>query len=79
MNHYENLGERYLVALSDQLSALIRENDALRVLSNSAEVIAATPDQIEQTVVANAGRIKALTAQIAELGQHLGNVRIGDF
>ena len=79
MNQYENLGQRYLVALSDQLSALIRENDALRALSDSAEVIAATPHQIEQSITANNARIKQLTAQIAEISHHRSDVRVSDF
>ena len=79
MNQYENLGQRYLAALSDQLSALIRENDVLRLLSGSAEVIAATPHQVEQSITANAARIKQLTGQIAEISHHLTDVRVSDF
>ena len=79
MNQYDNLGQRYLVALTDQLSALIEENDVLRLLSTSAEVIAATPNQIEQTITANTARIKQLTTQIAEISGHLIEVRVADF
>lgn len=79
MNQYDNLGQRYLVALSDQLSALIRENDVLRMLADSAEVIAATPNQIEQSITANSARIKQLTAQISEVSSHIIDVRVSDF
>ena len=79
MNQYENLGQRYLVALSDQLSALIRENDVLHLLAGSAEVIAATPNQIEQSITSNAGRIKQLTTQIAEVSRHITEIRVSDF
>lgn len=79
MNQYDNLAQRYLVALSDQLSALIRENDVLRLLAGSAEVIAVTPNEIEQTITSNAARIKQLTAQIAEISHHIVDVRVRDF
>ncbi|GAC1356003.1 MAG: hypothetical protein NVSMB31_16560 [Vulcanimicrobiaceae bacterium] len=79
MNQYENLGQRYLVALSDQLSALIKENEVLRALSGSSELIAATPNQIELNITSNAARIKQLTAQIGEIGKHLTDVRVSDF
>ncbi|MFN2527983.1 MAG: hypothetical protein ABR584_04615 [Candidatus Baltobacteraceae bacterium] len=79
MNQYDNLAQRYLVALTDQLSALISENDVLRLLAGSAEVIAATPNQIEQTMTSNTARIKQLTGQIAEISHHIADVRISDF
>ena len=76
---YENLGQRYLVTLCEQLSALISENEVLQMLCSSAEVIAATPHDIEESIAANAGRIKLLTARIAQLSQHLTDVRVSDF
>ncbi|MDP9017625.1 MAG: hypothetical protein M3N19_04830 [Candidatus Eremiobacteraeota bacterium] len=79
MNKYENLGHRYLVALSSQLQALIAENDVLRSLADSAEVIAATPHDIEQRITGNANRIKQLTTQIGEISHHLSHVRVSDF
>ena len=79
MSQYENLGHRYLAALGAQLDALTRENEVLVKLQNSAEVIAATPDDIEVNVTANASRIKQLTQRIADLSNHLANVHVSDF
>lgn len=79
MSQYENLGHRYLAALGAQLDALTRENEVLVKLQNSAEVIAATPNDIEVTVTANASRIKQLTQRIADLSNHLANVHVSDF
>ena len=79
MSQYENLGHRYLAALGAQLDALTRENDVLIKLQNAAEVIAATPNDIEVTVTANASRIKQLTQRIADLSNHLANVHVSDF
>lgn len=79
MSQYENLGHRYLAALGAQLDALTRENEVLVKLQNSAEVIAATPNDIEVNVTANASRIKQLTQRIADLSNHLANVHVSDF
>lgn len=79
MSQYENLGHRYLAALGAQLDALTRENDVLLKLQNAAEVIAATPNDIEVTVTANVSRIKQLTQRIADLSNHLANVHVSDF
>lgn len=79
MSQYENLGHRYLAALGAQLDALTRENEVLVKLQNSAEVIAATPNDIEVAVTANASRIKQLTQRIADLSNHLANVHVSDF
>ena len=79
MNQYENLGHKYLAALSAQMQALIEESEVLRSLQESAEVIAATPHDIEQSLASNGTRVKALTARIAEVSQHLSSVRVSDF
>ena len=79
MSQYENLGHRYLAALGAQLDALTRENEVLVKLQNSAEVIAATPNDIEVAVTSNASRIKQLTQRIADLSNHLANVHVSDF
>lgn len=79
MSKYENLGHRYLGALGSQLDALTRENEALSQLRDSAEMIAATPNDIEVTVTSNLGRIKQLTKRIAEVSAHLSEARVSDF
>lgn len=79
MSQYENLGHRYLAALGAQLNALLHENEVLRQLEGSAEVIAATPNDIEVNVTSNTSRIKQLTQRIADVGAHLANVRVSDF
>ena len=79
MNQYENLGHKYLAALGAQMRALIDESDVLRSLQESAEVIAATPNDIEQSLASNGSRIKSLTVRIAEVSHHLGSVRVSDF
>lgn len=79
MGQYENLGQRYLAALGAQLDALIRENDVLNQLQGSAEVIAATPSEIELSITSNTSRIRQLTERIADVSAHAANVRVSDF
>lgn len=79
MSKFEDLGHKYLCALSAELQALLCANDSLRALQESAEVIAATPHDIEQTLTSNSSRIKQLTGRIAEVSSHLSSVRVRDF
>lgn len=79
MSQYENLGHRYLAALGAQLEALIRENDVLEQLQDSAEVIAATPNEIESSITSNRSRIKQVAQRIADVSAHVANVRVSDF
>ena len=74
-----SLGHLYLAALGAELDSLLAQNSVLRSLSNSAELIAATPHDIESRVTDNLSRIRRLTEVISELSSQLSSTRVSDF
>ncbi|MBV8244961.1 MAG: hypothetical protein JOZ38_03485 [Candidatus Eremiobacteraeota bacterium] len=79
MSEHGQMGHAYLAALAAELQALLDQNGVLRQLSHSAEVIAATPRDIEERMTDNQSRIRRLTEVISEISAQLSSTRVSDF